>query len=212
MVRLWGRTLVRAFRIRVETKIAPDLDFSGSYVYMSNHLSQADIPVLMEAIPAGLSFISKDTLGKIPFLGWSMKLVGMVFIKRGKSQEAIDSINRAAKDTPPDMNFLIFPEGTRSDTGERKLNPIKKGGFHMALASGRDIVPVAVIGTHRIMPKGRSGIFSGDCEVRLGLPIPVTEESSLDELMVQYRSAMEDLLEVPLVERAETKDTVLASQ
>lgn len=194
MVRLWGRCLVWIFGVRVTRIHAETVDFSRPVIYLSNHLSQADIPILMSAIPAGLSFIAKQDLAQIPFLSWSMRLVGMVFIRRGYTQEAIQRLNEAAREIPPDMNFIVFPEGSRSPTGGRILHPLKKGGFYLALASGRPIQPVALMDSEHIMPRGSVAVYPGRVRLAFGRQIAVSPSDSVDDLMQRYREEMERLL------------------
>ncbi len=193
MVRFWARTLIALFMVKIHVQNREKVDFDQPVIYMSNHLSQADIPILMTAIPAGLAFISKRILGKIPFLGWSMIMVGMVFISRRNAKQAQEILNDAISQIAPNMNFMIFPEGTRSDLEGKRLAPIKKGGFHMALLSGRAIQPVAIVGSQKLMPKGSLAIRSGEVEVRFGNPIYVLPDSTAESLMLQYQQEMEQL-------------------
>ncbi len=198
MIRAWARSLLWIFRVRLRVVGAEKLDFHMPLIYMSNHVSQADIPILMSAIPAGLSFISKDTLGKIPFLGWSMKMVGMIFINRKDSRGSVAALKQAASEIDADMNFLVFPEGTRNPRGGRVLQPIKKGGFHLAQACRRPIQPVAVIGSDQILKIGGMSILPGEVEVRFGRPIYVDADRPLDDLIASYRQEMDTLLAAPL--------------
>ena len=196
MVRTWGRTLIWLFRVRIRVQGRENVDFSQPVIYMSNHLSMADFPILMTAIPAWLAFVSKQSLANIPFFGWSMRMVGMVFISRSNHANDVDTLKQAVDQIAPDMNFLVFPEGTRSTLAGKDLAAIKKGGFHMAMASGRPIVPVAIIGSQNIMPKDSYGIHSGDVEVRLGAPIAPTVAADVEGLMQAYRHEMQQLFDL----------------
>jgi 1-acyl-sn-glycerol-3-phosphate acyltransferase len=193
-VRLWGQTLVAIFGVRIRSVYNTRPDFSRPAVYLSNHLSQADIPILMSAIPAGLAFVAKQSLANIPFLSWSMRLVGMVFISRTNTERAIESMNRAASSMSLEMNALVFPEGTRSPTGGRILHSLKKGGFHFAIASGRPIQPVAVVDSEHVLARNGLAIYPGAVEVRFGRLIEVHPTSTVEDLMRQYRDEMERIL------------------
>jgi len=193
MVRMWARTLIKLFGVHIRIVGAHRVDFNQPVIYMSNHLSMADIPVLMTAIPAGLAFVAKASLANVPFLGWSMRMVGMVFISRRDSRRDVNTLQQAVDAIPADMNFLVFPEGTRSDLAGRDLAPLKKGGFHMAMASGRTIVPVALGSTERLMPKDSLAIFAGPATVRFGNPINPTEYDCIESLMQAYRTEMDTL-------------------
>lgn len=199
-IRAWAWSLLQIFRVQVRVKGGDKIDFDAPVIYMSNHLSQGDIPILMWAIPSGLSFIAKNSLANIPFLSWSMKMVGMVFISRSDTRGAIDVLNQAALKIPKEMNFMVFPEGTRSHKGGRVLNRIKKGGFHLAKASGRAIQPVAVVGSEHILPRGGMAIRPGTVEVRFGRPIEVDDSCTVGELVSRYQKEMENLLVHPMAD------------
>lgn len=196
IIRLWARTLITVFGVKIKTTVLGDVDWNRPVLFMSNHLSMADIPILMTGIPAGLSFVSKKSLERIPFLGWSMKMGGMVFIDRGNTQQAINALNEAAKSTPENMNVIIFPEGTRNRDNIGHLNPIKKGGFLMAKAFKRPIQPVAIIGSQQVQKGNSFALYPAFVELRLGNPIPVSEDSDVEELMRLYRDEIERILAV----------------
>jgi 1-acyl-sn-glycerol-3-phosphate acyltransferase len=161
---------------------------------MSNHQSFFDVFVLLSGIPTEFKFVLKKELMKIFPLGIAMRKVGQISIDRHSSKNAADSLNRAAAKMKAGISVLIFPEGTRSPDG--RLGAFKKGGFHLALKSGCEIVPVAVKDTCRIAPKGSHRINKFRAALIMGSPIPVKglHQRDIPELAVSIRSAILDML------------------
>jgi 1-acyl-sn-glycerol-3-phosphate acyltransferase len=156
--------------VRVKVTSRAKLDPKQPYVVMPNHLSAVDIWAVFLAVPVPLRFIAKKQLGQIPLFGWAMRAGRFIFIDRQNAASARRSIAEAANRIREGRSVVIFPEGTRSPDG--RLGPFKKGGFHLALNSGAQIVPVAIRGTRAVMPRGSLLIRSGDVEVEIGEPIP----------------------------------------
>jgi len=123
-------------------------------------------------------------------LGAAMNRAGYIGIERGDPRKAVRSMNLAARRIRAGSSVLIFPEGTRSSDG--RLQPFKRGGFNLALKAGCDIVPVTIVGSRRIVPKGSLRIRKGRFFMVIGDPIPVTEYRKKDtgRLMENVRSAM----------------------
>lgn len=176
--RLWSRIVLRAAGVRLVIHQAAPLDPKRPYIFMANHLSAADIWSLFAAIPFPVRFIAKKQLAKIPLVGWAMRIGRFIFIDRQNASAAHRSIDEAARRIHDGASVMIFPEGTRSRDG--KLGPFKKGGFHLAVNSGADIVPVGIRGTREVMPKGSMLIRSGVITLEIGAPIPTAELPEAD--------------------------------
>ena len=122
------------------------------YVVVANHESYADI-FLISCFPWEMKWMSKDTMFKIPFMGWMMQMAGDVKLIRGKRESAIDAINQCRDRLKKKVSIMIFPEGTRSRTWE--MLPFKDGAFRLAIEAGAPILPIAVAGTRKAMAKGK---------------------------------------------------------
>ena len=172
IARIWGRGILFVSRIRVTVEGLARIDPLRSYIYMSNHQSNFDIPVLLAHLPVQFRWLAKAELFKIPIFGRAMRGAGYVRIDRFNRQSAIDSINEAAAKMKDGVSVMIFPEGTRSRDGN--IRPFKKGGFVMAVDSGVPIVPIILRGTRPIMEKSSLRINTGDVSLQIKKPIETT--------------------------------------
>ncbi len=145
------------------------LDPKTPYVFMANHASASDIFSLFVAVPFPVRMIAKKQLGRIPFFGWAMHAGRFIFIDRQNPIAARRSIEEAARRIHSGQSVLLFPEGTRTRDGN--MGPFKKGGFHLAIASGAAIVPCGIRGSRAVWPRGSALIHSGAIHIEIGEPI-----------------------------------------
>ena len=158
-----------------------ELDKSGTYIFMSNHVSNLDPPLLVPLIPRRTSVLAKREIWSIPILGKALDLAEIVPVERSNRESAISSIRRAGEVMQHHINMTIFPEGTRSPDG--RLMPFKKGPFHLAAETGFPIVPVTILGTYEMMPKGRMVVKSGIATLVFHAPVDPKNFASREELM-----------------------------
>lgn len=170
--RLWGRSILAVSGIRVRVAGMQRIDPAKSYIFMSNHQSNFDIPVLLAFLKVQFRWLAKEELFKIPFFGYSMQRAGYISINRSDRRSAFLSLKRAARIIREGVSVMIFPEGTRSKDGQ--IRPFKKGGFILALDAGVPIVPVVIHGTRSIMPKDRLRIRPGRVTLEILAPIDTT--------------------------------------
>jgi 1-acyl-sn-glycerol-3-phosphate acyltransferase len=147
------RVGIRLSGVRAEIVGRDRLDPKQTYIFMSNHVSNLDPPLLIPLLPGRTSVLVKTELFRIPILGFAMRVAHLVPVDRRNRDSAIASMRDAAEVIRSGLSMTIFPEGTRSPDG--RLLPLKKGPFYLAMESGCPIVPVTLLGTHEVLPKGK---------------------------------------------------------
>lgn len=189
----WGMAIVRmgvsAAGVRVRVEGSENLP-GQPCIFVSNHVSNMDAPVLLPSLPGMSSVFIKKKLMGIPVLGMAMRMGKYIPVSRGHSrEEAQKSVEYAAEVLRGGRNIVLFPEGTRSPDG--KLLPFKKGGFFLAAETGAPMVPVVIRGTAEMMRKGSFRIYPGEAVVRF-LPVVWPEQfAGREELMQAVRAEME---------------------
>lgn len=175
------RTVVWITGTKFETRGLDRIDPAGTYIFMSNHVSNLDPALLMPLIPRRTSVLVKKELWRVPILARALDLASLVPVERSNRQSAIQSIRIAGEVMQQGINMMVYPEGTRSLDG--RLLPFKKGPFHLAIETGFPIVPVTVLGTFEMMPKGRFASKGGTATLVFHPPIDPKKFSSIDELI-----------------------------
>ena len=153
------------------------LDKKENYIFISNHQSYFDIPVLMQTIPNNLRFIYRKSLSQIPIFGWAMYLSGYIPINRENARAATKSLRKATDKIKKGISVVIFPEGTRST--ENKLGEFKRGMFVIAEEAKVKLVPVTIDGSRKILPRQKFVIKSGNVKVTFNKPIEYRDDRSL---------------------------------
>lgn len=169
VMRIWSNALLAASLVRVKVHYDPALEPGRSYVFLSNHQSLFDIPVLIATAPGQVRMVAKRSLFLIPLFGWALKAGGFISVDRGDRSTARQTFASASARLREGTSILMFPEGTRSL--EDTLLPFQRGGFLLALKSGLPIVPVGIRGTRAIQHRGNWAIRPGQVVVSYGAPI-----------------------------------------
>ena len=190
--RIWAKTVLLLSRVTVSVQGLHHLDPGATYIYMVNHQSMFDILVLQGYVSVQFRWLAKRELFQIPVFGPSMTRAGYVSIDRSNRRMAHKSLLEAARKIAQGVSVVIFPEGSRSQDGE--IMPFKPGGFHLAVRAGQSIVPVAICGTHDVMPKGSLRISPGRVTVSINPPIETASYAKGDKnlLMETVRSVMKN--------------------
>ncbi len=167
LMRSWARVVFFALRVKIRVHGAEKLDPERTYIFVSNHQSQLDIPAIELAVPNLVVFVYKEELTKVPVWGWLLPTTPHIMIRRAEARDAMKSIERAAEQVrTQDLSVVIFPEGTRSSDG--RLQDFKRGGFLLAARTGAPIVPVAISGSINLLPRGDLRVRSGTFDITIG--------------------------------------------
>ncbi|HWO40781.1 MAG TPA: lysophospholipid acyltransferase family protein [Candidatus Eisenbacteria bacterium] len=168
----WTRAILRAGGVSLRVSGLENLDPSRPYVFMVNHQSNIDIPVLIQSLAQfQLRWLAKKELLWVPFFGWAMWAAKHIAVDRVDGARALKSLKRARQRIAAGISVVVFPEGTRSRDG--RLLPFKRGGFLLALQSGAPIVPVTINGSGALLPAGAWRLRPGTIEVIVGQAISV---------------------------------------
>ena len=165
--RAWSRWILGTTGVRVDARGLDRVDGARSYVFVSNHQSIYDIPVLFASVPAQLRIIAKASLGAFPVLGWHLRWTGHLLVDRKRA--GAGTLGEVARMIRRGDSLIVFPEGTRSRDG--RVARFKRGLFLLAIEAGVAVVPVAVGGTRHVMLKGRLMTCPGDVSVVVHDPI-----------------------------------------
>jgi 1-acyl-sn-glycerol-3-phosphate acyltransferase len=150
--RTWSRWILATTGVRVRVEGLDRITPGTTYVFVSNHQSIYDIPVIFASLPYQLRIIAKESLARFPVLGWHLKRGGHLFVDRQHPDRA-GILKRWRALVSEGLSLIIFAEGTRSWDGH--VARFKAGSFLLAIQAGLPIVPLSIIGTRKVMPKGR---------------------------------------------------------
>lgn len=169
LARIWSRSLLVMSSVKVKVIGGENVLEDKPQIFMANHQSDFDIFVVLGHIPSQFRWIAKKELFKIPVFGKAMRSAGYIEIDRQHHEKALRSLDEAAEKIRDGKSVMSFPEGTRSR--DMTLKPFKQGAFHLAIQAGVPIIPIALIGTGRIMPKRSFQINPGNVIMVIDKPI-----------------------------------------
>jgi 1-acyl-sn-glycerol-3-phosphate acyltransferase len=189
----WSRDVLRAAGTPVEAVGLDRIPRDRPVLYASNHTSMFDIWALAATLPGSTRFVAKEELGRIPLVGLAMRRAGHIMIDRFNRARAFAAYDQAAETIRSGISPIVFPEGTRSPTGE--LQPFKNAPFGLAIAAQVPIVPLYVDGTYRILPKGGLRLHPMPIRIEVGEPIPTAglTAGDRDQLRDRVRAAISAL-------------------
>ncbi len=182
----WSRWILAAAGTRVVIEHAERIPAGVPVIYACNHASMFDIWALSAALPGSVRFVAKAELARIPLFGAAMVRAGHVSIERENKAQALDAYRRAADTVRSGISTVVFPEGTRSRTGE--LLPFKNAPFGLAIASGVPLVPLFISGTFGILPKGGFRLHPATIRILVGEPIATSDLTLADRQSLRDRA------------------------
>ena len=198
---MWGASAgVRLAGVRVQTHGLEKIDPKRTYLYMSNHVSNIDPPLMLPLIPGRTSVMVKKELFSYPLLGQVMRIGALVPVDRKNRDAGIAAVRAASEVVRQKITMTIYIEGGRSFDG--RLLPFKKGPFYLAEACQVPVVPVTIAGTHYVMPKRRFAIKPGKVDVIFHDPIEPADFGDRECLMEKVRRAIDSGLPAELQERS----------
>ena len=191
----WAKTILWGAGVKVQIRGLSNIDKQKAYIFIPNHLSFFDIFSLLAYLPVDFKFILKKELIRIPILGWSMKRAGYISIDRSSPANARRTLEKAVDRVKRGTSLVMFAEGTRGYDG--RLQPLKRGAFQLAMASGVPVVPVAIKGTREIMPKGSFTLRKGSIVIQLEKPVETTTytKQTMPELIERVSGSITAMLE-----------------
>jgi len=194
MVYRWAMWIMhaglRAAGIRIEVERRAPHDPDKHCIFLSNHVSNLDPPVLLPLLPGRTAVFVKRSLMKIPIIGYGMRLGDFIPVDRdGRVESAKESVVTAARVLASGLHITSFVEGTRSRDG--RLLPFKKGPFYLAIETGAPVVPISIWGTESMMKKGSMRIYPGIAHVTFHAPLDPKNYATREDLTAAVRSAIE---------------------
>jgi 1-acyl-sn-glycerol-3-phosphate acyltransferase len=187
---MWiARAGIKAAGIRVKAEGVERLDPQQRYIFMANHVSNLDPPILLPLLPGRTSVFLKRSLMKIPALGYAMRLGDFIPVDRdGRVESAKESVERGREVLDSGLHVTTFVEGTRSRDG--RLLPFKKGPFYLAMETGAPVVPVSIWGTESMMKKGSVRITPGTAHIVFHPPLWPRDYATREDLMAAVRASI----------------------
>lgn len=174
----WAQRLIKATGSKVTVIGSENVPKEGGVVFVGNHQSYFDVPLIVGFIDKPMGFIAKEELANYPIFSSWLGYLGCVFIKRNDARESLKAINKGAELVKEGHSMVIFPEGTRSPDG--KIGEFKPGSLKLATKAGAPIVPVTLKGAFEILPKGGKRIRPSNVEIIISPPIYKKEKDKND--------------------------------
>jgi 1-acyl-sn-glycerol-3-phosphate acyltransferase len=175
--RTWSRLILVTTGVRVDVEGLERLASRRTYVFVANHQSIYDIPILFWSLPYQLRIMAKESLGRFPFLGWHLRRTGHMLVDR-RHPDRSRIFGWASRLMSNGLSLIVFPEGTRSRDG--RVARFKGGSFLLALQAGLPIVPLSIVGSRHVMLKGRLATYPRAVRLVVHDPIDTRELAGLN--------------------------------
>lgn len=191
----WARSLCFLSLVRVKVQGIENIDPKASYIFVANHQSIYDIPLVYGWLNNNFKWIMKKELRRLPVIGKTCELMGHIFIDRSHPMRAKQSLEAAKKNLKQgESSIFLFPEGTRTHNG--KIQRFKRGAFTIARDLHLPIVPVTIIGAYDALPKGLNYITPGTIQMIIHSPVDTTHlnDENLNEMVDKVKNTIESKL------------------
>jgi len=197
--RWWSRFLLKLCGIKVQVHGMENVRAGERYVYVANHASLFDIPIVIATVPDNIRIMYKKELEKIPVFGWCLKFGPYVAVRRERSREASKAITSVVESMKSGSSMLVFPEGTRSADGT--VGQFKRGAFSIAILSGKPLIAVSISGSAKILPARSNSLKRG--LVRVYIDPSITPSDTLSraeelELVVSIHTTISNNVNLQL--------------
>ncbi|HEX3092978.1 MAG TPA: lysophospholipid acyltransferase family protein [Candidatus Angelobacter sp.] len=193
VARLWSRMILWTVGAKVQVEGLDKVDISKPQVYVVNHLSAFDIPVLYSYLPFQFRILAKKELFRYPFMGWHLRRSGQIPVVLENPKASVRSLNLAVAAIRKGNSLVIFPEGGRAANGQ--LQPFMGGAFYAAVKAQVDVVPIVLIGTYEMLKMNSFHIKPGSVQMVVGTPISTAGMSTRDiaKITEQARAVIGDV-------------------
>jgi 1-acyl-sn-glycerol-3-phosphate acyltransferase len=187
---LWSRFNAFLVPMFVNVSGSENIKANDSYIVIANHQSYFDVFLIYGWLGLDIRWVMKKELRKIPGLGFGSEKVGHIFLDRSNKRAALESLENAKKKLVNGTSVVIFPEGTRSETGQP--GEFKRGAFKLAIDFGLPILPVTVINTRKILPANSFQLMPGKAKMVIHKPIDISpyNDGTMNELMILVKQTI----------------------
>lgn len=193
----WSRSVLWFLLIPIKVTGQENVDPKQSYVFVANHQSFLDVFAVYGWLPNNFKWLMKKEIRKVPFVGTACAVAGHIFVDRSNPRAALQSMDHIKKELVDGISTVIFPEGTRTKTGE--MGRFKQGAFKIAMDMGLPVVPLSLGGFFKAMPSGQA--FANPrsrVSLHIGKPIDISQFNDINEAMAAVREKVAEGLSKPL--------------
>ena len=183
----WSRSVLWFLLIPIKVTGQENVDPKQSYVFVANHQSFLDVFAVYGWLPNNFKWLMKKEIRKVPFVGTACAVAGHIFVDRSNPRAALQSMDHIKKELVDGISTVIFPEGTRTKTGE--MGRFKQGAFKIAMDMGLPVVPLSLGGFFKAMPSGQA--FANPrarVSLHIGKPIDISQFNDVNEAMEYLRN------------------------
>ena len=177
----WSRGILKVTGVTLTVEGLENIPKEGPCVFVGNHRSYYDIPLLLASLDRPYGILAKEELEKIPLLSRWMKLLGCVFVQRDDVRASVRALNDATAIVESGRSFIIFPEGTRYKGEEGGAGEFKAGAFRIAVKTGTPVVPVAISGARGLFEAHGNRTTPGTVRIRVLPPIQTAGMSRAEQ-------------------------------